>query len=136
MKTKHCQKFYWFMGSVIGLLNPDFGVQVLADTLSFLPHVDYFSGNNPVGLQIGDVNRDGKPDLIVANYYAHTVSVLLGKGNGAFLAKVDFSTGIQSAEMRGPHHVRIGDVNRDGKTDLITTNYDSTTVSVLLNDGR
>ena len=31
-----------------------------------------------------DLNGDGKPDLVVANAVADTVSVLLGNGNGTF----------------------------------------------------
>jgi FG-GAP-like repeat len=41
-------------------------------------------GNNPDGLAAGDLNGDGKVDLVAANYTDGTVSVLLGKGDGTF----------------------------------------------------
>ena len=44
-------------------------------------------------MAIGDVNGDGKPDIVVANYISNTVSVLLGNGNGTFQAQQTFATG-------------------------------------------
>ena len=43
-----------------------------------------------------DVNGDGKPDLVVANYGSNTVSVLLGNGNGTFQAQQTFAIGRRS----------------------------------------
>jgi len=78
---------------------------------------------------IGDLNGDGKPDLVTANYGSNTVSVLLGDGNGTFGAKSDFATG------SNPYSVAIGDLNGDGKSDLAVTNEHDGTVSVLLGHG-
>jgi FG-GAP-like repeat len=41
----------------------------------------------PVAATVADVNGDGKPDLIVANRFGYTASVLLGNGNGTFQAQ-------------------------------------------------
>src|SRR5439155_781939 len=37
-------------------------------------------GDGPGSVAVADLNRDGVPDLAVANYYSNTVSVLLGSG--------------------------------------------------------
>jgi len=42
------------------------------------------AGNGPTSLQIGDVNGDGKPDLVVSNSQDSTFSVLIGNGDGTF----------------------------------------------------
>ena len=90
--------------------------------------LDFATGTNPRSVAIGDLNGDGKPDLVVANYVS-TVSVLLGDGAGGFGAKTDFATG------PGPISVAIGDLNGDGKPDLVVANTTSNTVSVLLGNG-
>ena len=42
----------------------------------------------PNSVAVGDFNRDGNPDLAVANYGSNNVSILLGNGGGAFAAAV------------------------------------------------
>src|SRR5208283_3997363 len=91
----------------------------------------------------GDVNGDGIPDLVVANYCASstncangTVSVLLGNGDGTFQAAVSYGSGGQDAIA-----VALADVNADGKLDVLVANEcaDDTctngSVSVLLGNG-
>lgn len=94
-------------------------------SLSFQPHADSPTSAQPVAVAVGDVNRDGKPDLVTANSGASTVSVLLGQGNGTFQAHVDYGAG------PNPGGVAIGDVTRDGIPDLAVANSGTNTVSVL-----
>ena len=91
--------------------------------------LSFDTGLTPNVVAIGDVNADGKPDLMVANRASSTVSVLLGNGDGTFGAKVDYGTG------SGPSSVAIEDVSGDGKLDLAVTNSGPNTVSVLLGNG-
>ena len=114
-----------------------------AATPSFAPQVVFATGLDPTSVTAADVNGDGKPDLITANfdYYGtgNTVSVLLnstapGATTPSLAPQETFATGV------GPSSVMTADVNGDGKPDLIVANYgvpDSVpignTVSVLLN---
>ena len=102
----------------------------IIDTSSFAPGLDFTTGNNPYGVAIGDVDGDGKPDLIVTNDYSNTVSVFRNtstSGSFSFAPKVDFTTG------GAPQGVAICDVDGDGKPDMVVTNYNSNTVSVFRN---
>lgn len=95
--------------------------------------VDFGIGTQPWGLSIGDIDGDGKLDLVVANSGTNTVSVLRNISTvgtlsiNSFAAKVDFVTG------SAPYNVSIGDIDGDGKLDLAVANSGSNNVSILKN---
>ena len=86
-------------------------------------------GSGGVLLRLGDVNGDGRPDLVVASFSNGNVSVLLGNADGSFAAPNTFT---RSGYSSG---VAIADVNNDGHLDIITANGGPGTVSVLLGNG-
>jgi hypothetical protein len=96
---------------------------------TFEPTQDFATGLAPYSLAVADVNGDGHPDLITANLYANTVSVLMGNGDGSFQPTQDFATGA------GSYSVAVADVNGDGHPDLITANLYAESASVLLGNG-
>ena len=95
----------------------------------FLEAPQYATGTHPQAVAFGDFNGDGNQDLAIVNTTANTVSVLLGKGDGTFGAKVDYATG------SAPMGVAVKDFNNDGHLDLAVTNSASATVSILLGNG-
>ena len=100
---------------------------------SFASKVDFTTGSEPYSVVIGDVDGDGKPDIVVANEGDNNVSVFRNTSTSgsltasSFASKVDFTTGVN------PRSVDIGDVDGDGKTDVVVTNWGSNTVSILRN---
>jgi Bacterial Ig-like domain (group 3)/FG-GAP-like repeat len=72
-------------------------------------------GTNSVA--VADVNGDGQPDLVTANWNGR-VGVLLGYGDGTFRPAVSYGSGAYTAMS-----VAVGDVNGDGKPDLVTANW-------------
>ncbi|CAF2092702.1 unnamed protein product, partial [Rotaria magnacalcarata] len=103
---------------------------VTQSSIIFTGQTTYPTGSNLKSLNVVDVNGDGKPDIIVANYGSNNVGVLLNIGNGAFAAQTTYSTGT------GPNILVADDVNGDGKPDIIVINYGSINVGVLLNTGN
>jgi hypothetical protein len=88
----------------------------------FMPAVAYGSGGiADLSVAVADVNGDGIPDLMVANYFSNnsdgSVGVLLGNGDGTFQPAITYATGGSGAVS-----VAVADVNRDGKPDLIVAN--------------
>jgi hypothetical protein len=90
---------------------------------------DMDSATGPLSVAVGDLDGDGKPDIVSANTSPGTVSVLLAKGDGTFAPHVEYGCG------KKPYHVVLGDMDGDEMLDIVTANYDSDTVSVLLGKG-
>src|SRR5579863_1046193 len=90
---------------------------------------DYGVGTQPLAISTGDLNEDGKLDLVLANASDNTLSVLLGNGDGTFQTQKTYAVGAN------PMDIAIADFNGDGRLDLAVTNTKSNTVSVLLGNG-
>jgi hypothetical protein len=122
---------------------------------TFQPAVAYSTGGfDALSVAVADVNGDGHPDLLVANLCSDltsgecgpfgegSVAVLLGNGDGTFQAAVSYSSGGDNANGVVVGHVAVGDVNGDGKPDLIVVNSSVTScggesgVGVLLGNGN
>lgn len=101
---------------------------------SFAAKIDLATGASPAGIATGDLDDDGRLDLVVTNYGSHSVSVIRNLADpgeffaNTFAAKVDFATGSQ------PFFSSVNDANGDGKPDIITANTGSNTVSLLRNN--
>jgi hypothetical protein len=89
---------------------------------TFQPAQSYSSGAyNATAVAVGDVNGDGKIDVLVADSCViqdcslnGAVGVLLGNGDGSLRAAPTYSPGGWI-----PYVVALGDLNADGKLDLV-----------------
>jgi hypothetical protein len=102
---------------------------VACNAFNFVDVTSFAAGATPNSVAVGDFNRDGKQDFVIANQgSSNNVSVLLGDGAGGFSAATNFPSG------GGPVSIAVGDFNGDGKEDLSTANI-SGLVSIFLGDG-
>ncbi|GAB3575079.1 hypothetical protein GCM10027345_09890 [Hymenobacter daeguensis] len=90
---------------------------------------DYAVGASPNGIALGDVNGDGRLDIITSNYIGNSISALLRLPAGGFGPKADF------AISSSPNGVALGDINGDGRPDIVTASNLLNAASVLLNTG-
>ncbi|MBD2721738.1 T9SS type A sorting domain-containing protein [Hymenobacter armeniacus] len=73
------------------------------------------SGTSPYTVAAGDVNGDGRVDLVAAHYTNEGLGVLLGQAGGGYAPVAAYATGINSH----PCGASLGDVNGDGRVDLV-----------------
>ena len=100
---------------------------------TFATRVDYTTGDGPQKIAAGDLDGDGRSELVVENQAGSTVSVF--KNNSvsgtinasSFAAKVDFTTG------SAPAGVALGDLDGDGRPELAVANNGSNSLSVFRN---
>jgi beta-lactamase class D len=91
---------------------------------------EYEVGKHPRGVAVADFDRNGRPDVAVANAGDGTVTFLFQRLDGTFDADATAQAGREPADLEAV------DLDRDGDADLAVANHETSNVTILLNDGR
>jgi alpha-tubulin suppressor-like RCC1 family protein len=93
-------------------------------------------GNDCRSVAAGDLDGDGRPDLVALNYGDKTISLLKNIGtNPGVLNAGSFAVPAVLAASGGPYEAVIADLNGDGKPDLAVAESDAGTVTIFQNAG-
>lgn len=88
-------------------------------SISFEDDLDFTIDSDPYDVDYGDINGDGKPDIVTLDGTTQTVSVLENTstaGSISFAAKVDFAVNAQI------NCLEVGDLNADGLPEIVVKN--------------
>jgi hypothetical protein len=103
-------------------------------TLTALAPIDFGNSSNERSLAVGDVNGDGRADVIVGSRTTTptvgTLAVYFGQADGGLSAPVVLSDDIQPAQ------VDLVDINADGRSDIVVAGSFDGTVLVFLGNGN
>jgi hypothetical protein len=103
--------------------------------LPFAPPIRYATGHVPEAIALGDLDRDGILDAVIANTYASTdivagdVSVFLGTASDGFRSNGQWPVGDR------PEGLLLADIDRDEVLDVVTANIDASSITARLGDG-
>ena len=89
---------------------------------TFPTHADIGQGN-AFALAVGDINGDGKPDLVLPGL------VMLGNGDGTFQTAQPYDSDLSIGQ------IVVADMNGDGKMDIVTADTSDATFSVRYGKG-
>lgn len=98
---------------------PEFGI----GSSSFLPY----------SVAIADFDSDGRQDLITANNSSNNISVLRNLGAVGGIVRFNLPVEFPVGSSTNPAWVAVGDLDGDGKTDVVVANSNSGSVSILRN---
>jgi hypothetical protein len=99
-----------------------------------------FGPPNPFGVAlvlssvaVGDVNRDGKPDIVAVSPPTGSVDLFIGNGDGTFQNPTTF---ILPGTKPTPVALGLLDLNQDGNLDVAVAENGLASVVVFLGDGK
>jgi len=105
--------------------------QFTSQSFQYSTHIDSVdAGIETTNYAIGDFNDDGKLDIVTIDRLNNTMSVYRNTSAGniiSFDSKINFTTGTS------PRSVSAGDIDGDGKQDIVVSNLGDNTVSVFRN---
>ena len=123
--------------AVVNRREDEIGVYLGRGDGTFAAAMTYAAGNRlAVGedgdaydLDSADFDRDGRPDLAVANRASNNLSILPGNGDGTFRTGANYPVG------KTPFDVTAGDFDRDRNPDLAVGNLDGKSISIFMGNG-
>jgi hypothetical protein len=118
-----------------------------------IPTAKYRTERAPYGVDVGDINLDGRNDIVIANLGAHSISILTWLPDKPEAYNYIFRTFMFAKKVtieketdgmifvhfiyeadKMPFWPAIGDINIDGLPDVVCVNYQSATLNLFLQD--
>ncbi len=101
-------------------------------SISFASKVDLLSGINSVGCVIGDLDGDGRPEIVCSNIgtfwddsngktFVNGGSVSIFKNNSS-IGNISFDPRMDYSSATSPWNIALTDIDGDGKVDIASTN--------------
>lgn len=100
---------------------------------SFASRIDVTSSLVPYDVALGDLDGDGYSDMVTANFGSSTINVFMNRGIAGPFNSISFFPPVSFATFSIPYSVALGDIDGDGKLDILVTNFDFGRLSLYRN---
>jgi hypothetical protein len=84
-------------------------------TVAFQDIGYYNVSKHPDWMAVGDMNNDGRPDIVTVSQVKDRISLLANQPDGSFVNSTN-------RDLSNPRSVAVADLNGDGNQDIIATN--------------
>jgi hypothetical protein len=104
---------------------------------TFTLHMHYGFANFVRGVALGNLNNDSNLDVVVSDLGDVTGKAWIATGDGAgnFSVQTPVEVSTDAVTVRSPQTLKLGDMDNDGKTDIVTCNSTSdpatNTISII-----
>jgi hypothetical protein len=88
--------------------------------------VSYAASGRSDSMDTGDLNSDGRTDIVIGFFSLNKIGVYLQNANGTLDAPVYYTT------TTGPDSVKVGDLNHDGREDVVVSHWNAASIGVYL----
>lgn len=85
---------------------------------------------NPISAKMGDINGDGKLDVVVLSNWSNAAYVFKNNSTPGTISLTGAGAFITGS---GPRKMTLADIDQDGKIDIIASNQSDNSISVLRN---
>jgi gliding motility-associated-like protein len=101
-------------------------------TISFTKTL-YGIGSASLSIRCGDLNGDGKKDLVVADGNSSSGRIFILQNNSTGPGDINFTTNIITLTDRKNSLIEIADLDLNGRPELLITDQGTNVISVLIN---
>ena len=117
--------------------NFDGTVSILRNTsvsgsFAFAPHVDFNVGGSPTEVQAADINGDGRPEIVVADYFTAAMSVFANNTTTGIINSTSFDR-FDIPTVDSSYGLNLSDLDGDGKIDIVFSRGKANNIVVLKN---
>jgi hypothetical protein len=98
--------------------------------ISFGPRNDISVGDWVSGISVGDLDKDGKNDIIIAS---ENLSSLFVYKNNSTVGNISLGTPVYLSVDAGSQHIKVFDIDLDGYLDIVATCTSAAKVNIFKN---